>query len=74
MYRRYTLEEVKRKIIDVLQSNGTGLSGVELSSQTGINRITITKYLDVLHTIGLIKKKKSRLCKRVVSRNGSNRI
>ena len=58
MYRRYTLEEVKRKIIDVLQSNGTGLSGVELSSQTGINRITITKYLDVLHTIGLIKKKK----------------
>jgi predicted transcriptional regulator len=58
MYRRYTLEEVKRKIIDVLQSNGTGLSGVELSNETGINRITITKYLDVLHTIGLIKKKK----------------
>jgi predicted transcriptional regulator len=58
MYRRYTLEEVKRKIIDVLQSNGTGLSGVEISNETGINRITITKYLDVLHTIGLIKKKK----------------
>ena len=58
MYRRYTLEEVKRKIIDVLQSNGMGLSGVELSNETGINRITITKYLDVLHTIGLIKKKK----------------
>jgi predicted transcriptional regulator len=58
MYRRYTLEEVKRKIIDVLQNNGTGLSGVEISNETGINRITITKYLDVLHTIGLIKKKK----------------
>jgi predicted transcriptional regulator len=58
MYRRYTLEEVKRKIIDVLQSNGMGLSGVELSNETGINRITITKYLDILHTIGLIKKKK----------------
>lgn len=58
MYRRYTLEEVKRKIIDALQSNGTGLSGVELSNETGINRITITKYLDILHTIGLIKKKK----------------
>jgi predicted transcriptional regulator len=58
MYRRYTLEEVKRKIIDVLQSNGTGLSGVELSNKTGINRMTITKYLDVLYTIGLIKKKK----------------
>jgi len=58
MYRRYTLEEVKRKIIDVLQNNVTGLSGVEISSETGINRMTITKYLDVLYTIGLIKKKK----------------
>jgi predicted transcriptional regulator len=58
MYRRYTLEEVKRKIIDVLQSNVTGLSGVEVSNKTGINRMTITKYLDVLYTIGLIKKKK----------------
>ena len=58
MYRRYTLEEVKRKIIDVLQSNVTGLSGVEVSNETGINRMTITKYLDVLYTIGLIKKKK----------------
>jgi methanogenic corrinoid protein MtbC1 len=58
MYRRYTLEEVKRKIIDVLQSNGTGLSGVEISKITGINRMTITKYLDVLYTIGLLQKKK----------------
>ena len=58
MYRRYTLEEVKRKIIDVLQNNVTGLSGVEISNETGINRMTITKYLDVLYTIGLIKKKK----------------
>jgi methanogenic corrinoid protein MtbC1 len=58
MYRRYTLGEVKRKIIYVLQNNATGLSGVELADKTGINRMTITKYLNILSTMGLIKKKK----------------
>jgi methanogenic corrinoid protein MtbC1 len=58
MYRRYTLDEVKRKIVDVLQNAGTGLSGVELADKTGINRMTVTKYLDIMHTMGLIKKKK----------------
>ncbi len=59
MYRRYRLDEIKRKIIDVLQSaGGTGLSGVELADKIGINRMTITKYLDVMHAMGLLKKKK----------------
>ena len=59
MYPRYTLDEIKRKIIDVLQSaGGTGLSGVELADRIGINRMTITKYLDVMHAMGLLKKKK----------------
>lgn len=58
MYRRYTLDEVKRKIIDSLQNAGTGLSGIELADKTGLNRMTITKYLDVMHAIGLVKKKK----------------
>ncbi|MDQ3836265.1 MAG: B12-binding domain-containing protein [Thermoproteota archaeon] len=59
MYRRYTFEEIKRKIIDVLQSAGSmGLSGVELADRTGINRMTVTKYLDVMHAMGLLKKKK----------------
>ena len=59
MYRRYTLDEIRRKIIDVLQSaGGTGLSGVELADRIGINRMTITKYLDVMHAMGLLKKKK----------------
>jgi methanogenic corrinoid protein MtbC1 len=59
MYRRYTLDEIKRRIIDVLQSaGGTGLSGVELADKIGINRMTITKYLDVMHAMGLLKKKK----------------
>jgi methanogenic corrinoid protein MtbC1 len=59
MYRRYTLDEVKRKIIDVFQGAGTGLSGIELADRTGINRMTITKYLDVMHAVGLVKKKKT---------------
>lgn len=58
MYRRYTLDEVKRKIVDSLQNAGTGLSGIELADKTGLNRMTITKYLDVMHAIGLVKKKK----------------
>lgn len=59
MYRRYTLDEVKRKIVDALQgAGGTGLSGIELADKTGLNRMTITKYLDVMHAMGLIKKKK----------------
>jgi len=58
MYRRYTLDEVKRRIIDALQDNSVGLSGVELASTTGINRMTITKYLNILATMRLIKKKR----------------
>jgi DNA-binding MarR family transcriptional regulator len=59
MYRRYTLEEVKRKIVDALQgAGGMGLSGIELADRTGINRMTITKYLDVINAMGLVKKKK----------------
>ena len=59
MYRRYTLDEIKHKIIDALQSaGGTGLSGVELADRIGINRMTVTKYLDVMLAMGLLKKKK----------------
>jgi len=59
VHRRYTLDEVKRKIVDVLQSaGGMGLSGMELADRTGINRMTITKYLDVMNAMGLLKKKK----------------
>jgi hypothetical protein len=35
-----------------------GLSGVELADRTGINRMTVTKYLDVMNAMGLVKKKK----------------
>ncbi len=59
MYRRYTLDEVKNKIVDVLQgAGGMGLSGIELADKTRINRMTITKYLDVMNAMGLVRKKK----------------
>jgi methanogenic corrinoid protein MtbC1 len=59
MYRRYTFDEIKRKIIDVLHNaSGTGLSGVELADKIGINRMTMTKYLDVMHAMGLLKMKR----------------
>lgn len=58
MYRRYTLDEVKRRIINILRRNNAGMSGIELANKTGINRMTITKYLDVLSIVGAIRKKK----------------
>ena len=39
-------------------AGGTGLSGMELADRTGINRVTMTKYLDVMHAMGLLEKKK----------------
>ena len=59
MYKRYTVEEIKRKVIETLQNNdGAGMSSIELANAIHINRMTITKYLNVLATIGLIKRKK----------------
>ena len=59
MYRRYTLDEVKHKIMSLLQGNTAGLSGVELAEKTGINRMTMSKYLNVLLTLGLVRRKKA---------------
>ena len=59
MYRRYTLDEVKHKIMSLLQGNSVGLSGVELAEKTGINRMTMSKYLNVLLTLGLVRRKKA---------------
>ena len=59
MYRRYTLDEVKHKITSLLQGNSAGLSGVELAEKTGINRMTMSKYLNVLLTLGRVRRKKA---------------
>ncbi|HSB57052.1 MAG TPA: B12-binding domain-containing protein [Nitrosopumilaceae archaeon] len=57
MTRGYQSEKIKEKLIDILRTSKTGLSGTEISKKLGINRITITKYLNVFAAEGLIKQK-----------------
>jgi DNA-binding IclR family transcriptional regulator len=58
MHYGYDFEEVKQKVISALSQNYSGLSGVELSTKTKINRMTLTKYLNLMLTQGLVRKKK----------------
>lgn len=58
MHYGYNFEEVKQKVFSALSQNYAGLSGVELASKTRINRMTLTKYLNLMLTQGLIRKKK----------------
>jgi predicted transcriptional regulator len=57
----YNFEEVKKKVIYALSQNYSGLSGIELALKTKINRMTLTKYLNLMLAQGLIRKKKSEL-------------
>ncbi|HVE37567.1 MAG TPA: hypothetical protein VNA18_05175 [Nitrososphaeraceae archaeon] len=61
MHQGYNFEEVKQKVISALSQNYAGLSGVELSTKTKINRMTLTKYLNLMLTQGLVRKKKLEL-------------
>ncbi|HLN35275.1 MAG TPA: winged helix-turn-helix transcriptional regulator [Nitrososphaeraceae archaeon] len=58
LYRRYTIDEIKHKVIETLKKNDAGMSSVELADAIHVNRMTITKYLNILAVIGLIKRKK----------------
>jgi len=58
MARGYQTDEIKQKLVDVLQASKTGMSGVEIAEKLGVNRITITKYLNVFAAEGLIREKK----------------
>ena len=55
--RGYQAEKIKEKLINILKNSKMGLSGVEISEKLGINRITITKYLNVFAAEGLVKQK-----------------
>tara|TARA_B110000014_G_scaffold109568_1_gene75034 strand:+ start:99 stop:998 length:900 start_codon:yes stop_codon:yes gene_type:complete len=57
MARGYDEEEVKARLINLLSDSKTGLSGVEISAQLGINRVTMTKFLNVFAAEGIIKQK-----------------
>jgi len=58
LYRRYTIDEIKNKVIEILRNHEEGMSSIELADAIHVNRMTITKYLNILSTIGLIKRKK----------------
>lgn len=58
LYRRYTIDEISRKVYSELSENYSGLSGVELAVRTKINRMTMAKYLDLMLAKGLVRKKK----------------
>ena len=58
MHYGYNFEEVKQKVFSALSENYAGLSGIELALRTKINRMTLTKYLNLMLAQGLIRKKK----------------
>lgn len=57
MARGYETVEIKQKLVDILRNSKTGFSGVEISEKLGINRVTMTKYLNVFVAEGLIRQK-----------------
>ena len=57
MARGYDDVEVKGRLISLLSGSKTGLSGVEISAHLGINRVTMTKFLNVFAAEGIIKQK-----------------
>jgi len=57
MGKGYSSEEIREKLILVLEDSETGMSGVEISEKVGVNRITMTKYLKVFAADGLLRQK-----------------
>ena len=57
MVRGYDIYQVKSRLIKLLRDSDTGISGVEISERLGINRVTMTKYLNVFSAEGIISEK-----------------
>jgi len=57
MAKGYQTKEIKQKVIDVLNDAKIGLSGTEIAKKLRVNRITITKYLNIFAAEGLIRQK-----------------
>ena len=57
MGRSYDISEVKFRLIKLLRDSNTGISGVEISERLGINRVTMTKYLNIFSAEGVIGEK-----------------
>jgi len=57
LYKRYNLSDIQKAVIELLQDNNP-MSSTEISKKIGTNRITISKYLDILYFQKIINKKK----------------
>ena len=57
MGRGYKIDELKQKLIDILEDSKMGLSGIEISEKLNVNRLTMTKYLKVLAAEGFLRQK-----------------
>ena len=57
MGKGYSTEEIREKIISVLDDTVSGMSGMEISEKIGVNRITMSKYLKVFAAEGLLRQK-----------------
>ena len=57
MGRGYSTEEIRERLILLLDDAVSGMSGVEISEKLGINRVTVSKYLKVFAAEGLLRQK-----------------
>lgn len=57
MARGYDETEIKFRLIKLLHSSKSGISGVEISDKLGINRVTMSKYLNKFAAEGTITQK-----------------
>ena len=57
MYKKYDLADIQKVVVELLQDNNP-MSSTEISKKIGTNRITLSKYLDILYFQKIINKKK----------------
>lgn len=57
MYKRYNLSDIQKEVIELLRNNNP-MSSTEISKKIGTNRITTSKYLDILYFQKIINRKK----------------
>lgn len=57
MARGYQVDDIRKKITGLLSSEPAGMSGIEIASRLRISRTTITKYLEVFATEGIIRRR-----------------
>jgi DNA-binding Lrp family transcriptional regulator len=57
MYKKYDLSDIQKRVIDLLQNNNP-MSSSEISNTLGTNRITVSKYLDILYFQKILNRKR----------------